>query len=370
MLRFLLFALLLAGVYALQSALCVRSFRQVAYRCYFDREEAYEGESAELIEEIENRSFMPLPWLRSEYSVSRNLEFADTHSVITDRTRFVRSFFFLHGRSRVQRRWRVRLLQRGEYRVERVLLVTSDLFGSFRKARSAGDLGGTLLVLPGCLEAPGLADAVRSRAAGEQQLRQSLLEDPFTAATLRPYTGWGRVSRIDWKSSARLQALVTRTPEPAVHRILCIAFTAQTGEYGKRFVGEAVSEHTIRVCATLFRDLTLQGVPFCVQSPCTCRGELLQTPVSTSQESCLALMRALAVLDTEPEQSLRQCVSLPADAQLVLVVPYISEDVRRLCVRHPDAVVLLTAPGETGDADFIPVYEHALDRKEVPHARP
>lgn len=369
MLTFLLFAALLTGVYAAQAALCIRSFRQVNYRCFFDRREAEEGEWTELIEEIENRSFLPLPWLRSEYSVSRNLEFADTHSVITDRTRFVRSFFFLHGRSRVQRRWRVRLLQRGEYRVERVVLVTSDLLGTFRKARPAGDLGGALLVLPGCPDLPGLADALRIRSAGEQNMQRSLLADPYTAADLRPYTGRERPGRIDWKTSARQQMLLTRIPEPAVHRTLCIGFTVQTGEYGRRFVSEEVCEHTVRVCAALFRDLTMQQIPFCVQSPCTCRGEMLRTAVSSSRESCLELMRSLAVLDSEPVQSLRHCVDPPADAQLVLLVPYISEDVRRLVRRYPGTLVLLTAPGEAQDVAYVPVYESVPGGKEADHDR-
>lgn len=341
--------------------LCTRfGVRHVRYRCYFEKEEVTEGDTLDLIEEIENTGWFPLPWLRSEYAVSKYLSFAGTHSVVTDRTRYVSSLFFLRSYSRIERRWHVQCLRRGEYTVESVRLVTSDLLGTVRTAIPAEDLGGMLVVLPKCHETDMSVLSPRSFAAGEIPVRHSLLTDPVTVNGSRLYTGTEPLRRMDWKTTARTGALMVRTEEPVQERRLCICFTAQTGEYGRRYVSEAVSDHTVRVAAALFRELTERGEAFSVQSNCTAHGALLQTVPDCSPGNFLALLRELAALDTEPELSLRQAVTVPADARLVLLAPYLSEDVRRLKAQHPGAEIILTSPPEPGEEmQFIPVYKEA-----------
>ena len=96
MLGLLLLLGLFVGMYAAQAMLYTRyGMRRLSYRCRFDRTEVEEGEELCLIEEIENSGFLPMPWVKSEYSVSRHLDFAGTHSVVTGDTRFVSSLFFL-----------------------------------------------------------------------------------------------------------------------------------------------------------------------------------------------------------------------------------------------------------------------------------
>ena len=130
--------LLFVGMYAGQAFVYSRyGLRSVTYSCRFSCDEVTEGDRLELIEEIENSGFLPLPYLRSEYAVSRWLDLADMHSTVTGRTRFVSSLFYLRGRSRITRRWKVQALQRGEYALPHVLLVSSDLLGTARSARPA-----------------------------------------------------------------------------------------------------------------------------------------------------------------------------------------------------------------------------------------
>lgn len=351
------------GLYAAQVLLCTRfGVKHVHYRCYFAQEEVTEGDTLDLIEEIENTGLFPLAWLRSEYAVPKYLAFAGTHSVITDRTRYVSSLFYLRPYSRIERRWHVECLRRGEYTVESVRLVTSDLLGTVRTAIPAEDLGGTLTVLPKCYDKGAFLLSAGSFAAGEFPVRHSLLTDPVTVNGSRLYSGREPLRRMDWKTTARTGKLMVRTEEPVQERRLCICFTAQTGEYGRRFVSEEVSEHTIRVAAALFRELTERGEIFSVQSNCTVHGEALQHLPDCSLGGYLALLRSLAALGTEPELSLRNVVTIPADARLVLLTPYLSEDIRRLKALYPGADVILTAPPETGEEmEFIPVYEEVQD---------
>ncbi|MBR7039238.1 MAG: DUF58 domain-containing protein [Oscillospiraceae bacterium] len=349
--------LLFVGMYAGQAFVYSRyGLRSVTYSCRFSCDEVTEGDRLELIEEIENSGFLPLPYLRSEYAVSRWLDLADMHSTVTGRTRFVSSLFYLRGRSRITRRWKVQALQRGEYALPHVLLVSSDLLGTARSARPADPSDGILTVLPRPASGVTLPQTIRSTSFGEHPVRRGLITDPAMAYERRPYTGREPMHRIDWKTTARTGTLTVRREEPVQERRLCVCFTAQQGEYGLQRVSEEVSEHTIRVLAAVFEALTAAGEPFSVESNCLVHGERFRSPEGASPGRYHYLLQALAALDIVPPLTLREAVSVPPGARVLIVTPYISEDIRRLYARHPDAQIILTFPGDTGDLAVVPAY--------------
>ncbi len=361
MLTFLVLLVIIGGVYLLQSAVFTwHGLDAVSYRCYFDKDEVTEGESVRLIEEIENRKLLPLPWLRAELSVSKYLEFAGTHSTVTDRTRFVSSFFTLKGDSRIRREWTVTCVRRGEYRIDRVLLVTGDLLGAARTSAAAQESSRPLIVLPRCYEECGDLFPQFRAAIGERPVQRSLFTDPFSVAGSRPYTGREPLRRMDWKASARTGSWMVREEEPSRQQELAIVFTAQTGEFGRRCVTEEAAEHTLRVCARLFRECTLLQQSFSVYTCCTVEGERFSAPASCTPRNYEMLLHTLAVLETEPTELLDHCVPALRDTQLLIVTPYISEDVHRLLRRFPDAAVFLTARGDTQGVTCIPVFEEVF----------
>ena len=342
MLALLCVLALFVGMYLVQALLYTHySIRRLSYRCRFDREEVQEGDTLILTEEIENRGFLPLPWVKSEYSVSKYLEFAGTHSIVTGETRFVSSLFYLRGHSRICRQWHVRAVLRGEYRVEQVLLVSADLLGGVRNSRAADDLGGVLTVLPVPLKEIPAAAIPESLTQGEQFIPRSLFTDPVSVADIRPYTGYEPLRRMDWNASARIGSLMTRTEEPVQARQVHILFTAQQGEYGKRFVSREVCEDTIRLCVRIIAELIQRGESFSVQSCCTVHGKPLHGTGGCSAAGYHALRRELAALDLHPEQHLREIAEVPEGARLILIASYASEDVRRLRAKYPDAAVYL-----------------------------
>ena len=333
--------LLFFAIYALQLIVYTRfGLRHIHYRCYFDREEANEGDTLDLIEEIENNGLLPLPWLKSEYAVPRHLSFAGTHSVVTGETRFVSSLFYLRPYSRIERRWHIVCTRRGEFSVESVRLMTSDLLGTSRISTPAEDLGDPLIVLPACEEVEVSAASPRI-AFGETTVPRTLLTDPITVSGIRPYTGQEAMRRMDWKTSARTGQLMVRTEEHVQERRICICFTAQVEMFGRRFASEDTAEHTIRMAAGLFRLLTERGEAFSVQSNCTVHGDRMATVPGCSPGYYHQLLRQLAALDILPEQTLSSVVEIPPDAHVIVLVPYESEDVRRICEQHPDAEVLI-----------------------------
>ena len=58
---------LIAAAVALQGMVIRRfAFRHLTYTCRFSTQEATEGDEITLIEEVENRGLLPLPWLKAE----------------------------------------------------------------------------------------------------------------------------------------------------------------------------------------------------------------------------------------------------------------------------------------------------------------
>ena len=71
------------------------SFRHFQYTCFFTKDEVMEGDEVGLVEIVSNRKWLPLPWLKSELSTSRWLEYAGSQSEVVGDRRSAPSFFTL-----------------------------------------------------------------------------------------------------------------------------------------------------------------------------------------------------------------------------------------------------------------------------------
>lgn len=137
---------------AAQLALFARnSFRHFEYTCFFTKDEVMEGDEVGLVEIVSNRKWLPLPWLKSELSTSRWLEYAGSQSEVVGDRRYVPSFFALKSYQKVSRTWKVKCLKRGVFEIRRVDLVGSDLLG-FSSFSYSAKVHTRLTVLPRPLE--------------------------------------------------------------------------------------------------------------------------------------------------------------------------------------------------------------------------
>ena len=236
------------------------AFRGLKYRCYLSQDQVFEGEEIELIEEIENRKWLPLPWFKSEITASRWLEFAGAQSQVTDRQRFVPSFFMLKSYQKVSRRWKVKCLRRGEYAVEQIVLVTTDLLGNLTLSQGA-EAGAKVLVLPRPLEEDEIRVTPRSYT-GDIIVRRSLIEDPFSIAGVREYSQFEPMNRIHWAATAREQKLMVYNNDSTSRQNVTIILNMQSREFEQfKTIDEEVMENAIRVCAGLFQSTLVSGMP-------------------------------------------------------------------------------------------------------------
>ncbi len=199
----------------------------IDYSLTISKTEAFEGEDIEIIEEIANNKWLPLPWARSEISCSRWLAFyGGSQSVGKDAQKgLVSGVFSLRGHQRLRRVWRVRCEKRGLFRIEDVTLSVSDLFG-LAKPTSMYRLSEEILVLPSpCeMELPALSSEA---FIGSNTVRRFILPDPFMICGAKEYSGREAMNRIHWGATARTGGLMVYNNEFTTERRLLLVLNMQ-----------------------------------------------------------------------------------------------------------------------------------------------
>jgi len=203
----------------------------ITYRVYLSKTEAYEGDELEIIEEVVNRKLLPVPWLKSEIFTSRFLEFSGTSANVAANTRFAPSVFALRPYQKCVRKWRVKCLKRGVFRLDDTSIVASDIFG-FVNSSAKIKVSDCVTVLP----RP--ADISEARYSdrilfGENAARRFICPDPFAISGTREYSGNEPANRIHWGSSARQNRPMVYNNEFTTESSVLIAVNMQKREGGK-----------------------------------------------------------------------------------------------------------------------------------------
>lgn len=331
----ILVMLLLIGAAAVGQMLLYagRVFRHLEYSCQLSREEAEEGEEIEILETVVNRKWLPLPWLKSEITTACWLDFAGAQSVVTDKTRFVPSFFMVKSYQRVQRAWKVKCLKRGVFRLQSAVLVASDLLGMSTLSQPV-EVDSQILVLPGEIDVPARFSSPR-HMFGEFPVRRNLLPDPFFIAGVREYALGDPMNRIHWAASARLQKLMVYQNEYTAQQSAAVLLNIQSREFESREVIDAPAvEDAIRVCAWLFREVAGQGVPlrFIANGPVEAKSRV---PVVSEEyfgpehvHDLLVILARLELMSTQPfGDFLAEMYDGITASNIFLVTAYINEQI-------------------------------------------
>lgn len=355
-----LLLLLFAAIF-LQSGLYRKfAFRNLDYTCSFDRREATEDDPIFLQEVVSNRKLLPLPWLKSEITTSKWLEFSQLQSVVTDNTRFISSFFLVRSFQRVTRTWEGRCLKRGVFSVEKVVLVGSDLIGGASFSTNA-PAGSEVIVFPRALNLDEDFLSV-SRNMGETCVRRNLLPDPFFIAGVREYQTGDPMNHIHWPATAREGRIMVYQNDSSTSQSRAVILNMQTREYANSgAVITEMLENAIRTCAALFEQTAGENIPlrFLANTP---------QPTFTDEawgEGCLhSLLETLARLPLESGEHFPFYLNALYDSlsatDIIVVTCYLDEAILsfardkrdagvpvRLYVLNPD-----TIPPDSGDLDL------------------
>lgn len=204
--------------------------KNIEYKLTIGSDEAFEGEEIEIVEEISNNKWLPLPWMRSEICCSRWLAFyGNSQNVAKDAQKgFVAGVFMLKGHQKLRRVWKVKLEKRGVFTIEDITLSVSDLFG-LTKPSCMIKIKEQICVLPSPCEME-IPELSKEQFIGENTVRRFILPDPFLISGAKEYTGREPMNRIHWAQSARTGGLMVYNNEFSTERRMLIVFNLQRME--------------------------------------------------------------------------------------------------------------------------------------------
>jgi uncharacterized protein (DUF58 family) len=256
LLTFILLMLLQAYFFRKTGLVRIRYDRRLSVRaCHRDDE-------IEMVETIENRKWLPVPWLRVESQIPAALRFGTQANLeISSGSIYQnhKSLFSLMPHTRITRRHTVRCPKRGYYRADSVTMTAGDLFGIATHSKRL-DIGFELIVYPKPL-LPEEWDLPTHSWMGEAVVRRWIVDDPFLIAGTREYRYGDPLKGINWKASARTGKLqVHKRDHSADHRLMIVLNVEDHEGMWSVATDEALVEHGLSVAAGMARYAVENGL--------------------------------------------------------------------------------------------------------------
>lgn len=348
----IIYVALFAGILFVLQKLLYRKYWQkgVEVAIAFEEETVMAGDTAKLLEIVENRKYLPLPSLKVKFQCSRHLVFQDAqNSAVTDQY-YRNDLFSVMPYNRITRRHTVHCPRRGYYTIYGIDLVGADLFFSEEMVGSR-DSGTSLYVLPAPLGTQFLKEALK-KINGEIAVRRYELEDPFTYRGIREYEPHDEMKTINWKATARTGELKVNMREHTAVKSVRIFLNLSDRSILRR---EELLELCIRICAMLVKELMAQGIKLAVYANAKdCLSDrILQMEDRGTSAGLQDIGKALARLDLEKETTdFAECFREELFAKQDMYTLFLSPE------RHDEFQELLCEYREAADFTWIcPVKE-------------
>ena len=185
----------------------INGAKNLTYKAHLEKSEVFEGENAVLIEEIDNKKRLPLPFVKTEILSPVSLDFGVSAEANKEGFCGIPSVFSLKGREKCKRVRNIRCTQRGVFEMGAVSLYGSDLFGLGGFDLKVREAMVSLTVLPTPLEAEDFFPDNR-QLYGDISVRRFICEDPFLINGSHEYTGREPMNSISWSATARAGKLM------------------------------------------------------------------------------------------------------------------------------------------------------------------
>ena len=223
--------------------------KEVSVTFRFLKRAVNEGETAELIERIENRKLLSLPVFGYSYTLSRS--FASV-SKSKEKTITTQHRFALSGRRAVTNHTKIGGLSRGVYCVDIVTASSTDLFHFAHLDCSLPFSASRLIVYPAKMPIQRFSFPAQL-ILGSVTTRRRAQEDPFALRSIRPYEIYDSPRIINWKASAKTGELKVNQFEYTTDEALVFLLDMENGDFDDR-------EELIRLASSLSLFFLRRGV--------------------------------------------------------------------------------------------------------------
>lgn len=201
----------LVGVIVISRLLADRWSQHLTVRRDVNREKAYIGNTVAVVVTMENKHWLPIPWLLVEDLLSRRALIHRPPSLEVVGRRLQLASFRGQGRKTIT--YQLKCNRRGFFQLGPTIVETGDVFGLYRRYRLLG-VPRHLLVYPEVIRLEGY-DIASRRPIGEVRMTYRLFEDPTRMAGVRAYQAGDPLNRIHWSATARTAQLHSKIYEPS-----------------------------------------------------------------------------------------------------------------------------------------------------------
>ncbi len=305
------------------------------YKRSISEASAFEGQKIYLIEEIENNSLLPIPWMKAESRISPNLQLASAKNMEHVEEGYHRSVFSIMPFYRIKRTHEVTCLLRGDYNVGNVTITSGDIF-SFVTKITSHDNDARLLVYPKPLHQDKLLECFHS-LQGDVVVRRFINPDPFLVAGVREYRPGDPMSSINWKATARTNSLQVFKYDYTANSNILILFNIDSSSKQDPFPNEEQSkqiEFGIYFCAAIVEKTIKQGIAtgFCSNGHFRDMTEFVNIPARCSKTQLYTILEAMAKLQLHRTLSFYTMIrnmkgSISKDTDILIVTLYCDETI-------------------------------------------
>jgi len=313
------------------------NIRGISYQLEMEPIRVEEGGSLTVKETITNKGLLPFPMISTEIQVPEELELMETDALTSKGHRMINRKSSLIWFQRVIRKYPFIAKRRGVHQVRLTGFRYADALLLDHHSLSTEGLEGlcTLVVYPRIYALHHILSIPLS-LFGDTFVHRWILEDYFFPSGTRDYQPGDNIRFIDWKKSAKYQALQTRTYDYTNSNELSIIINLQTSD--SIWIGSDVelAEEIIRVAASMAHAASQEGFQIGLFANGGCigyRGQVLVLPAQLYQ-GMDQLYECLARLVNFHSQSLPRFLEnhseyFDGDENVVLITGYMNDEIER-----------------------------------------
>ncbi len=328
----------------------------LSYERKFVYRRGYPGETISMQIEVQNRKFLPVPWLRIQDLIPYAVGTRDEAQLMATHIPEIGSLitlFSLRWYQRERRNFQLLLSKRGVYRVGPIQIRSGDLFGFFDKDQDIDQVD-YLTVFPEPYPFKKLPFP-SSNPFGDYSARRRLYTDINQPMGVREYQPEDDFRHIHWPATAHTASIQVKVYQPVSSHVLMVCLNAMTLPHYWEGTDPELLEHLVKVATSIVERAFKDGyrVGIASNSSLAHTGQPFRVPPSRSPQQLVGLLTVLAsitpfVTATFDRFLLAEAPRMPYGATLMILSAIFDEDLIQTLVklRHHNRKIVFCSFGQ------------------------
>ena len=262
------------------------------YNIRFSAQEAFEGDTLHLREELTNKKFLPLPWVYVKMQTPVNLSFEDSEGRQVTTNGMLGSLYSIMMYTATRRKKAVVCKKRGVYNIHNMSISVSNLLHTQQFSKNLR-IKNELLVFPKILDDFGEISLLYRHLDSAVLTNRIINPDPFEFKGIRDYLPGDALKSVNFRASAISQKLMVNIHAPTCAQRLILVLNVDPLEDQPH---TELYEQCIRLCATLAEHYIGMevSVGFSTNGKDGGTAESINLPVGTSGGHLYKILECLA----------------------------------------------------------------------------